>query len=229
MKDVQLQTARGNSLYAQQEKQASANNRQIQLQGISPASSVTRTASGTLAEAGANAGSTLNLGTAGSAGGRTIPDGISNATAATAPEAAAPAQPLVLSGGISIGTPAGNSKLQMREQPQTAGGTSSVSPGNALPSQASDAANPSANAEAGRFQPTGRISLAVEFPTEGEVYHFKKVKASARLDLTVTDPGVFVRWQNLAIFLVLGGALYGLGRLFERRSAARKPRPAPAH
>ena len=35
---------------------------------------------------------------------------------------------------------------------------------------------------------TGRISLGdVDFPTEGKIYHFKKVKANARLDLTVTE------------------------------------------
>jgi len=83
----------------------------------------------------------------------------------------------------------------------------------------------SAKSEAKGLQPTGRISLAVEFPTEGQIYHFKKVKANARLDMTVTDPTVFVRWWNLAIFLVLAGALYAVGLFVRKRSSARNDKP----
>jgi hypothetical protein len=87
---------------------------------------------------------------------------------------------------------------------------------------------PLEKSEAERLQPTGRISLAVDFPTEGEVYHFEKVKADARLELTVTDPSVFGRWRNLVVFLLLGGALYGAGRLLDKRSHARTQRAASA-
>jgi hypothetical protein len=97
-----------------------------------------------------------------------------------------------------------------------------------MPMLQANAANPSTKSEAERPQPTGRISLEVDFPTEGQVYHFEKVKADARLELTVTDLSVFGRWRNLAIFLLLAGALYGAGRLFERRLNTRTPRAASA-
>ena len=93
------------------------------------------------------------------------------------------------------------------------GGSTARSPG---------AASESAESEAKRLQPTGRISLAVDFPTEGQLYHFKKVKANARLELTVMKAGVFARWRNLAIFLVLAGALLGFQKLLDRRTAARR-------
>jgi hypothetical protein len=100
--------------------------------------------------------------------------------------------------------------------------------GAGVPAQLANAAYPTAKSEAGRLQPTGRISLAVDFPTEGQVYHFKKIKASARLDLTVTDPGAFGRWRNLAVFLLLAGALHWASRIFQRRSNARIRQPAAA-
>jgi hypothetical protein len=98
----------------------------------------------------------------------------------------------------------------------------------ALPALSPNTPNSSAKSEAGRLQPTGRLSLSVDFPTEGQVYHFEKIKANAQLDLTVTKPGVFVRWRNLAIFLLLAGAFYAVGRFFERRAGARTPRTAAA-
>jgi len=114
------------------------------------------------------------------------------------------AAPIVLNGGLSFNTPGA------MPAPIPAAGTSEAS----------------AKSEAKGLQPTGRISLAVDFPTEGQIYHFKKVKANARLDMTVTDPTVFVRWWNLAIFLLFAGALYALGLFVRRRSVARNLRSA---
>ena len=40
--------------------------------------------------------------------------------------------------------------------------------------------------------PLGRLSLAVDFPTEGHVYHFQKVKANAVLDIKIAYGVTFV-------------------------------------
>ena len=66
----------------------------------------------------------------------------------------------------------------------------------------------------------GRISLAVDFPQEGQVYHFKKLKGDARLTLWSVRPGSF---ERLAWLLVLG-ALLVIGELI-RRMARRTVRP----
>ena len=49
----------------------------------------------------------------------------------------------------------------------------------------------------------GRVSLAVDFPLEGEVYHFKKIKADARLTLWSVQPSRFVRLGWLAVLLAI--------------------------
>src|SRR5207237_55923 len=79
-----------------------------------------------------------------------------------------------------------------------------------------------ADADAQRLQTAGRISLAVDFPTEGQLFHFKKVKANARLGLTVVSPESFARWQYLAVALALAGILAWLSRLADRRRTAPK-------
>ena len=62
-------------------------------------------------------------------------------------------------------------------------------------------------------QPLGRLSLAVDFPTEGHVHHFQKAKANAVLEISVADPELARRWTRIAIFaglavlLALGGRL----------------------
>ncbi len=66
--------------------------------------------------------------------------------------------------------------------------------------------------EAQRLQPTGRVSLAVDFPTEGQLFHFKKVKANAQLGLTVLAPESLTRWKYLALAAVLAGALAWVSR-----------------
>ncbi len=45
----------------------------------------------------------------------------------------------------------------------------------------------------------GRVSLSVDFPTEGHVYHFQKVKANAALDLSIADTTVQTPWSTIAL------------------------------
>ena len=72
-------------------------------------------------------------------------------------------------------------------------------------------------------QPLGRLSLAVDFPTQGHVHHFQKAKASAVLEIFVADPALARQWMRLAIFagmallLALGGRLAASRRV--RRGA----------
>ena len=47
----------------------------------------------------------------------------------------------------------------------------------------------------------GRISLAVDFPQEGQVYHFEKLKADARLTLWSARPGRFAPLGWLGVLL----------------------------
>ena len=64
--------------------------------------------------------------------------------------------------------------------------------------------------DAQRLQPQGRISLAVDFPTEGRVLHFKKVKANADLRLSTVSPNSFARWKALGWALCCAAALAAL-------------------
>lgn len=68
------------------------------------------------------------------------------------------------------------------------------------------------------LQPQGRLSLAVDFPTEGRVYHFQKVKANAALELSFADPKLAQRWTRLTIFAGLAAMLWLLGRFVARRA-----------
>ena len=70
------------------------------------------------------------------------------------------------------------------------------------------------------IQPQGRLSLNVDFPTEGRAFHFQKVKAAAVLELTVADPVVTQRWIRSGIFAALALALWFVGRTFRRRERA---------
>ena len=58
----------------------------------------------------------------------------------------------------------------------------------------------------------GRISLAVDFPQEGEVYHFKKIKDDARLTLWSVQPSRFVRLGWLGILLAILAVVWAVGR-----------------
>lgn len=66
----------------------------------------------------------------------------------------------------------------------------------------------------------GRISLAVDFPTEGRVYHFKKVKANAALDVRVVAPEAFRRWKWLGVFAASAFVYWLMGRVQDKRRAA---------
>jgi len=71
----------------------------------------------------------------------------------------------------------------------------------------------------GYLQPLGRLSLAVDFPTEGHVYHFQKVKANAVLELKFSDPKIMQRWVRIGIFAAIAIVLWLLGRLLRKRRA----------
>ena len=70
--------------------------------------------------------------------------------------------------------------------------------------------------ELGYLHPLGRLSLAVDFPTEGHVYHFQKVKANAVLDIKFSDPKIMQRWIRIGIFAAIAVVLWLLGRLRPR-------------
>jgi hypothetical protein len=59
----------------------------------------------------------------------------------------------------------------------------------------------------------GRVTIAVDFPTEGEPLHFKKVKGAARLSLIYQAPERDHPWRNAAFLGVAAVAL----RLVQRR------------
>jgi hypothetical protein len=105
---------------------------------------------------------------------------------------------------------------------------------NAPPTQAFGAQIPAQgdqqmDQQAARLQEAGRISLAVDFPTEGQLFHFKKVKANARLGLTLIAPDSLTRWKYLAIALALAAFLAWINRVLDRRRpvAAGVARPGP--
>ena len=54
-----------------------------------------------------------------------------------------------------------------------------------------------------QLRPNGRVSLAVDFPSEGGFAHFKKLKANAALDLWISRPSAFERLGWLVKFAVL--------------------------
>ena len=75
----------------------------------------------------------------------------------------------------------------------------------------------------------GRISLAVNFPQEGQVYHFKKLRADARLTLWSVRPAAFERlgWLLVLTVLLAGSALVRrVARRVSRSSAFNRTRLA---
>lgn len=79
-----------------------------------------------------------------------------------------------------------------------------------------------------RLAPQGRISLAVEFPTEGRVLHFEKLKANAELELSTVTPKSFARWKVLGWGALLAALLAGLGAWVDHRKRRRRWRTATA-
>ena len=68
----------------------------------------------------------------------------------------------------------------------------------------------------------GRVSLAVDFPQEGRVYHFKKIKSEARLTLLSTHPERFVRLGWLGVLLVGTGMVWGTRKSIQWRKMRRR-------
>ncbi len=63
----------------------------------------------------------------------------------------------------------------------------------------------------------GRISLAVDFPREGRVYHFKKIKDEARLALWTARPARFARLGWLGLLLTGIAAWWTIRRMVHHR------------
>lgn len=63
----------------------------------------------------------------------------------------------------------------------------------------------------------GRVSLAVDFPEEGQVYHFKKIKAEARVTLLGARPERFRRVIWLGVLLAGVGLVWLIRRRLRRR------------
>ncbi len=62
------------------------------------------------------------------------------------------------------------------------------------------------------LKPSGRISLTIDFPTEGTAFHFKKVKGNANLNIAITRQGAFDRLVRILCFATIAAALYALQR-----------------
>ena len=73
-----------------------------------------------------------------------------------------------------------------------------------------------------QLKPVGRVSLAVQVPLEGTVYHFRKLKDHAQIEAKVKqqpDPRTF-----RALWILAAGALvYATDRLVRRRLEKRRP------
>ncbi|MDB6172360.1 MAG: hypothetical protein JWL59_1671 [Chthoniobacteraceae bacterium] len=95
-------------------------------------------------------------------------------------------------------------RLQTEELPSNLPAAVAVLPG--APAEPPNSTVPAPE----RLEPKGRVSLEVDFATEGAVYHFKKVKASALLEIKAVQPSVLSRWKSLGGFLLLSVALLGV-------------------
>ncbi|MCX6979268.1 MAG: hypothetical protein NTV08_00725 [Verrucomicrobia bacterium] len=76
------------------------------------------------------------------------------------------------------------------------------------------------NAEQKAIQKLGRLSLSVDFPTQGHVHHFQKAKANAVLEVSFRDPKIGKRWMRIGIFAGLALLLALAGRFVSARRAA---------
>ena len=75
--------------------------------------------------------------------------------------------------------------------------------------------------------PDRRITLAVDFPTEGEPMYFKKLKSAAELTIEMEPQKDFPRWRN-ALFIVIAAAFLMWFRryLAHRASKPRASKPS---
>ena len=67
-----------------------------------------------------------------------------------------------------------------------------------------------------QLQPAGAISLPVDFPTEGHVYHFKKLKGNAKLAFWVTNQQGLDKWKWLLLFLVAAVVIKSIFKFIDR-------------
>ncbi len=85
---------------------------------------------------------------------------------------------------------------------------------------------PTRESPAGTLRSVGRISLAVNFPQEGQVYHFKKLRADARLTLWSVRPACFERLAWLGVLAVLLAAGWAVKWIVRKRLARRRSKEA---
>ena len=110
----------------------------------------------------------------------------------------------------------------------TRGYAASAAPALALPASPTDSKH-SANREVTDApqesladqlpRPSGRISLAVDFPTEGQAVHFKKLKANASLEVWIKQPAAHAHRPWIVQFLLMAALLALIGILHDRRRA----------
>ncbi len=70
------------------------------------------------------------------------------------------------------------------------------------------------------LSPEGRLSLAFDFPTEGELVHFKKVKGHGQLEISMVKEDLFEPWKRTGVVVGLAGLLWLLQRRWEKRQLA---------
>ena len=113
----------------------------------------------------------------------------------------------------------------LRASPPT-GGVTTVNAGTlqipAPPPLPANTPPPARESPAETLRSVGRISLAVNFPREGQVYHFKKLRADARLTLWSVRPARFERLASLAGLAGLLAAGWAVKGMVGKRLARRR-------
>ena len=71
-----------------------------------------------------------------------------------------------------------------------------------------------------QLRPGGRISLPVDFPTEGQAVHFKKLKSNASLEVWIEQPSASEGRRWTLWFFVCAMALGAIGVIADRRKSA---------
>jgi hypothetical protein len=65
-----------------------------------------------------------------------------------------------------------------------------------------------------------RITLAVDFPTEGQPIHFKKLKGAATVRVELTPQETVARGRNALVLAIVAGLLWWARRRFARPAYA---------